>query len=254
MSYNETVLPEPEIRSIDVLEVLNNAGAFTVQRRGASYWARTQLLNSTGGNPIVVRPGTDGLFWWQATSVVGTQIFTAMTAPGWPMGNDYTGSPTSALLPLQWTFQLEVARVTPLVANAPLFFGIVGNSMSSPFSTTFPLAGFNSASTENGGRWTAYTRARKAGAITAVDSGVAIAGRHLLELVYRDTTSPQVTLKVDGTVVTTVTGIANVPQQAANDNDWCIGIVSGASAGNAATQVDRWRRARLIVEELAGYE
>lgn len=251
----ETVLPEPAIISLDVCEELNNGGAFMIQRRGASPWAnRLQLLDTVVAAPIVVRPGGDGLFWRQATSAVATVTGTGMSVPGWPCGNDYTGDPVSTLWPMSWRFQCLVKRTTPLTANAPFFFGVVGNTLTNPFSTAFPVWGLHSASTENGGRWTAYMRPRKGAAIIAVDTGVdPAAGPALLEIFYRDTTNPQCVTSINGVVVDTKTGIANVPQQGAADNDWLVGCTNGYAVGGAAGQVDRWRHARLTVTELSGF-
>lgn len=254
MSRIETILPERQITSLDLLEEMNNGGAVSVARRGVPVWGnQSQLLASVAAAPTVARVGGDGLFWRRATSAAATQTGNFMTVPGWPVGNDYTGFPAYSLLPVEWRFQLLVKRGGPLVADAPAFFGIVGNSMSNPASTAFPLFGFNSATTENGGNWTSYLRSRKAGGIVAQDSGIDPTAAHLLELVYRDSTAPQIQLLIDGVVVRTVAGIANVPQQGAADNDWCVGFINGRAAGGGVGQVDLFRQARLILTEQPGY-
>ncbi len=253
MPRNEAVLPEPDIFSTDTLEILSDAGAWLLTRRGA-YLGRNSLMDSSTGATAVMRPSSNGMFWRRALSVVNSHVGNGFVAPGWPVGNNYASTPVSAQLPLEWRFQLLVARTGPLTAGVPGFFGIIGNSFSTPVSSAFPLYGLHSLSTENGGAWTVYLRSRKAGAIVTTNLGIDPTTQHLLELIYRDTSAPQIQLAVDGVVVDTVTGIANVPQQDMNENNWCVGFTNGRLAGGASGQADYYRRARLIIQELPGYE
>jgi len=230
-----------------------------VVRRGNLAWAnnRKTLLDTQAGTPAVTRVSSpDGSFWRRCIPAAGVVQSTYMQEPQWPVGSDRTIEPASARLPLRWRFQLEVKRTGALVANAPACVGLQGDVPNDPAAlNTNPCYLLHSIDSENAGRWTVYLRTRVAGALVKVDTGVdPTSGPHLVELLYDDTTAPLISLAIDGVVVDTRAGLANIPQYTSpNTTNWSVGAWNGFSVGGGAAQNDFWRNARLIISELPGY-
>ncbi len=255
MAKVETVLPEAQIISLDVLEYLIAQSARCVVRRGNLAWNnRVALLDTISGAPAITRVGQpDGSLWRRVSSAIGAVQATYMQEPGWNVGNDYSADPDAALLPLLFQFSLEIKRTGALVANAPACVGLIGNTPNDPTINGRPCYLLHSIAGENGGRWTVYNRSRDAAAIVKTDTGVDPTTAHEVVLTYRDTTNPYIALAIDGVEVDRQTGIANVPQYPAVLESWSIGAWNGFSAGGAGGQVDFWRNARLKITEQPGY-
>lgn len=243
--------------ALDVLDVIGRQMAVAVFRRGDSSWwngARSELMNTfSGAMGYTQQSSPDRGFWGRMVSAVGTINSRYFEYPSFPIGTDRTLDPPVGRLPLEWKFRLLVNRRTPLVNNAGLFVGAHQNIMSSPFGTTTPCYGLGSQFITNGGDWQVYIRQANAGPLTRLDTPFSSTQTRLIELTYRDTIDPMISLAIDGVVVDTRVGLAAIPVPPLVVNGWYLGYAQGFTVGGTAGQIDLCKNARLTVTELAGY-
>ncbi len=254
MARSDTVLPAPITQSLDVLEQLTSgAAAALVFRRGTMVRSGSQpLLSTSSGSVLTLR--FSGFHWWQCTSAAATVNGRSFSDLQFPVGQDYSAMPAGGQLPTLWTLEAVLTRGAALVANAPLFFGIT-QTVGQLSDHTNPGFGLSSTSTENGGNWTVHRRARAAGALVPVDTGIASTTPVYARLRYLNTSAPAAWVEINGVEVGRVDGIANVPQIAnAAGNAWAHGFWQGLGVGGGVGQVDRVRQVRVVVDEQPGYE
>lgn len=168
--------------------------------------------------------------------------------PAMPVGRDQTLTPASLRTARLYVWQTVVQRTTPLVAGARFEIGLTDDGSNLDISQIGLV--LRSDSTLNAGRWTVASRHESGDpTVIGVDTGVAPSGlQQAFELRYRESTSPQMEFFIDGALVATVAGLANLPVLSGGE---CVNISAVAGfAAQPAGQVDFLFNSRYFIQEL----
>lgn len=259
----ESALPTPEIAIVDVSEQLTGNQTTMLWRNGYSRGFFNTGLDSGsvalaslhgGANFGTVSLSTlfEGKGNWQCTSASGV-VNGRQSSVRWPIGRDNSGDPVSANRPLRWIHEVELVRTGPIVNVTGYGYGFRGSNLLTALSTSLGIT-VESLTAINGGRWTVFCRQVNGGALTvSLDTGIAGTTRVFLRWEYEDTRAPLLRLRINGQVILTLTGLANLPQPTAAQILYP-GFVQGDGTLTGVGQVDRCYNARWRVEIMPGYD
>lgn len=210
------------------------------------------ILETTSGWAISAAR-FQGMLWAEASSLAATRKTRVTSRFLMPVGEDISLAPAASRIPLRFQHEIVIFRTAPLVAAAPLAFGIQsqGGSLFELSDTTLPGYELVSRSDVNAGRWTVRARLANAGALVVVqDTGINPATTPQIHacLRYDLDTTPKMSFIVNGVQYGLLTGIAAIPVFTTSLQ--AIGLVQGLSVGGGAAQVDRSRQSRVWIEEL----
>ena len=193
-----------------------------------------------------------GAIWAEATSAVATRKYRFASRFWMPIGEDMSQAPATSQMKLRYQHECVLFRTTPLVALAPLAFGVMANATPSELSdTTAPGYECVSRSDVNGGRWTVRVRLTTAGALTVLaDTGInpAVTPQIHIALRYEHLITPRLAFWINGTEYGALSGLAAMPVFGTSLQT--IGMIQGLSAGGGAAQLDRSRQSRAWIEEI----
>lgn len=203
---------------------------------------------------------TQGYMWANAISAAATLKRREDTRWPVPIGADQSSLVgTDGYYPLRYRVGVITYRLTnPLIALAPLYFGMAwsGGPLSRLSTNAFSGYELLSSSDVNGGNWTVNVRLANAGALVPlVNTGITPqgAGQQHLEIRYDDTAAPRLSCFINGLEFGVITGLANMPGQAVGNATQIWGVGQGLAVGGGAGQVDKMRRTRFRIQELAGF-
>ncbi len=257
----DTATSAPENTFFDMLEVIlaNPGTAQSLIRFRRGTMPNSALTNNGlwtgGGNAGRLGETLNGDQWRRGFgNAFQTATFRVAEGLNHPMGEDVTTDPPGYTRPERWTMQ-TVMHQAAIIGQAPCAMNIASNQSALNFTTG---NGFEVSSELAifGGNWAVLRRNAVAGALVTVDSGIAGTVDVLAEIIYENTTNPQLFARINGVEFGRVSGLANVPRR--------LDAIAGAAAvwelqniGGSGSAVAPWsmfyRGWRLIIEELVGF-
>lgn len=257
----DTATSAPETTLFDMLEVIlgNPATAQSIIRfRRGSMPSSNLTLNGLwtgGGNAGRLGETLNGDLWRRAFGAA-FQTATMRVAEGLnhPMGEDVTTDPPGYVRPERWTMQ-TVMHQAAIIGQAPCAMSVASNQSALNFTTG---NGFEVSSELAifGGNWAVLRRNAVAGALVTVDTGIPGLTDVLAEIIYENTTNPQLFARVNGVEFGRVSGLANIPTRAdaiaGSASVWELQNIGGSGSAVAVWSMF-FRGWRLIIEELVGF-
>lgn len=263
MPRNDTATAPPEVRFLDMFDVLTPSRSEVVFRRG--YWD----LGQAGGNDAsslqlaslfgavsfgapTITPFAGGA-WWTTSSLPATTNGRQSNIT-WPIGADYSLDPAVANRPLRYLWEVVMRRATPIVAGTGFGMGFRTSNTLLALNTQAGIA-VESITTLNGARWTVNRRLVAGGANIPVDTLIPGETPVLVQFIYDDGTAPRLQVLVNGVTFLDITALGTAIPQIPDGSglnffpQW----VGGDATLGGAGQVDRLRRARMTVEQRPGF-
>lgn len=193
-----------------------------------------------------------GMLWGEASSLAATVKTRFTSRWQFPIGADMANAPAASRVPLRHQLEVVIFRTTPVVAVAPLSFGVLNNANARELSDT-AVAGYEvvSRSDVNAGRWTVRARFSNGGALQTIqDTGIDPATTPQIHaaLRYEHALTPRLSCYINGVEYGVISGQSSMPVMGTSLQT--IGLAQGLSAGGGVGQIDRSRQTRVWIEEI----